>query len=307
MLESRSMPPTFTDAPESAFAITVDFARGEGDPSRPFRTIVDLVEAFARFDKDLVKSIDITIEPVLLLENVEGGSIRSWFISLLRSTDDAALKSGDWKRIVGEYTVKGKYALVKMLEGAKSITDPNLLEAIQTELLNEAEKTNIRGLPGYMPMSRTRLAAHIVDVTASLEYLDERDSATFESRAEKPILFNRLLRINESEMTELLAVRTLTNVCELILKVKKPDYLGSSMWEFHYDGHPIEARIQDANWLAEFHNDGAGLRPRGALRANVRIEVSYDDQNESLPPKYTVLKVLEVIPPPPRREQLLLQ
>jgi len=269
--------------------------------------MVDLVEAFARFDRDLVKSIDVTIEPVLLLENVESGSITSWFISLLRSSDDSALKSGDWRRVVGEYAVKGKYALIKMLEGAHSVTDPNLLEAIQAELLLEAKKTDIRGLSGYIPMSRTRLAAHIVDLTASLEYLDDQDSATFKSRAERPIPFNRLLRINELEMTQLLAVRTLTNVSELILKVKKPDYLGSSMWEFHYDGHPIEARIQDVNWLEKFHNGGAGLLPRGALRANVRIEVSYDDQSESLPPKYTVLEVLEVIPPPPHREQLLLQ
>lgn len=307
MLESQPMPPTLAEAPESAFAITVDFVRGKGDPSRPFRTMVDLVEAFARFDRDLLKSIDVTIEPVLLLENVESGSIKSWFISLLRSSDDSALKSGDWKRVVGEYAVKGKYALIKMLEGAQSITDPNLLDAIQAELLLEAKRTDIRGLSGYVPMSRTRLAAHIVDLTASLGYLDEQDSATFESRAERPIPFNRMLRINESEMTQLLAVRTLTNVSELILKVKKPNYLGSSMWEFHYDGHSIEARIQDANWLEKFHNGGAGLLPRGALRASVRVEVSYDDQSESLPPKYTILEVLEVIPPPPHREQLLLQ
>ena len=78
------------------------------------------------------------------------------------------------------------------------------------------------------------------------------------------------------------------------------------MWEFHYDGHTIEARIQDTGWLAKFHGDGAGLRPGGALRAIVRVEVAYDDQNESLPPKYTVLEVLEVIPPP-QGEQLLLQ
>ncbi len=194
-----------------------------------------------------------------------------------------------------------------MLEGAKSVTDPKLLEAIQSGLLLEAEKTNVRGLPGYVPMSRTRLAAHIADVTASLEYLDEGDSATFESREGKPIPFNRSLRINDVEMTEMLTTRTVINNNELILMVKKPDYLGSSMWEFHYDGRTIEAKIHDSAWLAKFHDDGAGLRPGGALRATVRVEVAYDDQNESLTPRYTVLEVLEVIPPPPHREQLLLR
>jgi hypothetical protein len=79
------------------------------------------------------------------------------------------------------------------------------------------------------------------------------------------------------------------------------------MWEFRYDGRTIEAKIQDGKWLARFHEDGDGLRPGGALRALVCVEVSYDDQNESLPPKYTVLEVLEVMPPPPRLEQLFLQ
>jgi hypothetical protein len=301
------MPATEEVLESSAFALTVDFVKGKGDPSRPFRTMVSLIEALGRFDRDLVKSVDFTIEPVLLLENVEAGSIRSWFISILRSSDDAALSSGDWKRVVGEYTVKGKYALLRMLGSAQSVTDQNLLEQIQSQLLLEAENTNVRGLPGYAPMSRTRLAAHIADVTASLEYLGEGDSATYQSRIEPPVPFNRSLRVNDAEMTELLSIRTVINNNELILKVKKPDYLGSSKWEFHYDGRTIEARIQHAEWLARFHDDGAGLRPGGALRANVRVEIAYDEQNESLPPKYTVLEVLEVIPPPPHREQLLLQ
>ena len=287
----------------SAFAITVAFVKGEGDPSRPFRAMVALTEALSRFDADLVKSVDVGIEPVLLLEDVEAGSIRSWFVTVLRSADDTALKSGDWKKIVGEYAVKGKYALLKRLEGAESVTDPKLLEEIQAELLIYAEKTNVRGLPGYAPMSRTRLAAHIADVTASLEYLNDGDSATYETRDGQMVPFNQTLRVDEAEMTELLTVRIVSNTNELILKIKKPDFLGSSMWEFRYDGHAIEAKIQDLVWLGDFQDDGAGVRPGGALRAMVRVEIAYDEENDSLPPKYTVLRVLEVLPPPPRNDQ----
>jgi hypothetical protein len=294
----------------ATFAIEVDFVKGKGDPSRPFRTMVELTEALTRFDRDLVKSIDATIEPVLLLENVEAGSIKSWFISILRSTDDTALASGDWKQIVGAYAVKGKYALLKRLDGAASITDPQLLEGIQSELLLEAERTNLRGLLGYVPMSRTRLADHIADITASLRYLRDGDSALYESPSVGIVPFNRALRVNADELTEALATRTLTNTNEMILKVKKPDYLGSSMWEFRHDGHPIEAKMGDNEWLAQFHRDGAGLVPGGALRADVHIEVSYDTENDSLPPKYTVIKVIEVLPPaeqPPEPPLLLLQ
>lgn len=301
--------PIITLSDFAAFAITVDFVRGKGDPSRPFRTMVELTEALARFDKDLVKSVDHTIEPVLLLENVEAGSIKSWFISVLRSSDDSALGSGDWKKIVGSYAVKGKYALLKWLDGAQSITDPKLLDNIQSELLIEAEKTNVRGLPGYIPMSRTRLAAHIADITSSLTYLDDGDSAQYESPQEGIIPFNQALRVNAEELTGLLATRTIVNEGEMILKIKKPDFLGSSMWEFRHEGHPIEARIADHEWLTSFQENGAGVLPGGAIRAIVRIEISYDMENDALPARHTVIKVLEVLPPSekPPQTPLLLQ
>lgn len=293
----------------AAFAIEIDFVKGKGDPSRPFRTMVELTEALSRFDRDLVKSVDTTIEPILLLENVEAGSIKSWFISVLHSTDDTALASGDWRKIVGTYAVKGKYALLKWLDGATSVTDPKLLENIQRELLIEAEKTEVRGLPGYTPMSRTRLAAHIADITLSLGNMAEGDSAQYESPSEGKISFNQALRVNEGELTELLAARTMINENEMILKIKKPDFLGSSMWEFRHDGHPIEAKIADHSWLAEFHNNGAGVLPGGALRARVRIESPYDMENDALPPRYTILEVLQVLPPleKPPQTPLLLQ
>jgi len=51
------MTPASIEASEFAFAITVDFVKGKGDPSRPFRTMIDLMEALARFDRDFWKQI----------------------------------------------------------------------------------------------------------------------------------------------------------------------------------------------------------------------------------------------------------
>ena len=307
LLKFRFVLPARPEIRESAtFAITVDFVRGKGDPSRPFRTMIDLMDALARFDRDLIRSVDVTIEPVLLLEDVEAGSIKSWVATVLKSTDDDAIRSGDWKKVVGDYLVKGKYLLLEKLEGVDTITQPRLLDEIQSGLLLEAEQTNVRALPGYVPMSRTRIAAHVADVTASLEYLEEGDTASYESRDGNPVPFNTHIRVDEAEISEMLAARTITNDVEMILKVKKPDFLGNSMWEFNHEGHPISASILDQGWLADFREHGLGVRPGVALRALVRVEASYDDDSEALPARYAVLKVYEVIPPKPPSEQLYL-
>jgi hypothetical protein len=298
MLDFSPMLPNRPDIHDRvAFAVKVDFVRGVGDPSRPFRTMVALMDALARLDRDLVKSVDVSIEPLLLLEDVEAGSIKSWVATILRSTDDSALKSGDWKKVVGEYLVKAKYVVLEKLEGKQTIIEPGLLETIQKDLLLEAERTEVRGLPGYIQMSRTALAAHIADITLSMEYLQDGDAVTYESRDGLPVTLNGKLRVDSEELTELLASRIVKNKDEMILKVKKPDFIGASKWEFQHSGHVIEAKILDEKWLAIFRRDGLGVRPGSALRAVVEVEVAYDEDNEALPPKYTVIEVLDVLPP----------
>ena len=259
--------------------------------------MVGLLDALRRFDRDLARSLDVDMEPQLFLEDVEAGSIKSWIATVLRSTDDDAIKSGDWKKVLGDYLVKAKYIVLSKLEEASTITQPRLLEDIQVQLADEIGRGPLGMLVGYTPLTRSQLAAHIADITTALEPLRAGDGATFEGLEDAPVAFNPRLRVNEEELNELLATRTLSNDNELILKVKKPDFLGSSMWEFHYDGHAVQASILDREWLDLFRRDGLGVRPGVALRAMVRVQVAYDEENDALPAKFTILRVYEVIQP----------
>lgn len=77
------------------FAIQVDFPPGSPDPARVFRSMTQLIDAFQRLDRELVRTIDLSIEPVLLLEDVEAGRVKTWLRAVLESVDDTALKEGD--------------------------------------------------------------------------------------------------------------------------------------------------------------------------------------------------------------------
>ncbi len=52
------------------FCIEIDFKKDSESPTRVFRTMSDLIDAFHAFDIDLVKSIDSKIEPVMMLEDI---------------------------------------------------------------------------------------------------------------------------------------------------------------------------------------------------------------------------------------------
>ncbi len=59
---------------------------------------------------------------------------------------------------------------------------------------------------------------------------------------------------------------------EMILAVKKPDYLGTSKWDLRHGKRTIQAKIEDEDWLRRFQNRQEDVRPGDALRCNVSIE-----------------------------------
>ena len=62
---------------QSDYYLEVNFKKGTESPSRVFRTMSELIDTFQELDRHLVNSIDIRIEPVLLLDDIESGSIKT--------------------------------------------------------------------------------------------------------------------------------------------------------------------------------------------------------------------------------------
>jgi hypothetical protein len=94
------------------FALEIDFVPGSPDPARVFRSMTQLIDTFQRFDRELVQTIDVHIEPVMVLEDIEAGSVKSWLRAVLNATDDTGLQELNWKRIVGGYLVRAKYLII---------------------------------------------------------------------------------------------------------------------------------------------------------------------------------------------------
>jgi len=82
------------------------------------------------------------------------------------------------------------------------------------------------------------------------------------------------------------------------VKVKKPDYLGTSKWIFKHSGHPIDAKILDKEWLDQFQTKTVSVQPGDSLRAVVREETLYGYDNEIVGTNYEIVKVIAVIEAP---------
>ncbi len=278
---------------DADFAIYIDFKKGEPNPQRVFQAADAMIRSFQKLDEALCDAVDCKIKPILVLEDIEIGSIKIWLKSILEEADDDALKTLDWKPQVGKYLVRAKYAYInwanKNPNGAHSIVD------LSKEIQLIASQTDIKHMPAYKPPSVQDLIAVAEKIQQAKSYLNPEDKLSYISE-EGSADFDLAVTWAPEELSQLITKETVIfPPAPMILAVKKPDYLGNSKWDFRHGKKTINAKITDEEWLVRFQNRQIDVRPGDALRCLVRIENGYGYDNELLIEHYTIEKIEDVL------------
>lgn len=287
------MPPEDAD-----FAITIDFKKGQGSPRRVFDAASLMIEGFERLDALAADSIDSHIEPVLVLEDVEAGSLRIWLKNVLRSADDQALKELDWKPAIGKYLVRAKYIVLRWLDSGDENNPPSI-RSLADDLRKIASETELRHLPDYPPVHEGRLLSALDKLQDAKKQLVRGDRLLIEATDIGEIYELDLDRTWSPTATiDPTNMRETTSHGELILTVRKPDMIGHTQWQFRHGQVNIQAPINDAAWIERYLNREVDLRPGDALRCWVKFIYTYD-ANGALTEQHTEIEqVYEVIPGP---------
>lgn len=286
------MPPKDAD-----FAFEIDFKKGSGQPRRVFDAASELIDAFETLDQALVQSVDNKMQPLLVLEDVEAGSIKVWLRNLLTRTDDEALKTIDWKPLIGRYLVKAKYLVLEFLQDENN-ANKSSLETLKDGLRKLARETDVRHLPDYAPVHEPKLLASMDQIQSAKRELGPGDKLIFEAEGKTlSVSLDSTWQPSEnipfdSEVTET------HSEGQVILTIRKPDLLGSSMWQFSHGKSTVSAKISDEPWLLDFHNRKIPLYSGDSLRCKVKFTYIYDESGTLIEQKIEVIKVLEVIKGP---------
>lgn len=291
------------ELPEPDFAFFVDFKKGEGSASRVFLATHEFIHACERLDHELASSIDTNIETVMVLEDIEAASLKTFFRTALHATDDQALKSLNWRPAVGKYLVRAKYLVLQWLESGDP---PSALKGLLADINDEASKTNVRNIPYYSPVNTGAVIDAARDFDRIKDHLAAGDEASMIVSDDEVAHFNVTNRLDIEGIEALAVSQTeIHTVPSMVLFVKKPDYLGSSMWEFRHGKRSMSAKIEDEKWLVHFQNRGVDVRPGDALKCRVRIELLYGFDNELLEERHSVEEIQEVLENKYRQPTLL--
>lgn len=279
--------------PDADFALYIDFIPHQGPAGRIFLAAQQFISAFESLDHTLCWMIDSSIEPVMVLEEIEAGSIKIWLRNALRAADDDGLKHLDWKPIVGKYLVRAKYLVLNWVE--EEGESPKSLPDLARQLQILASETDVKQLPDYSKPKPQDLIEAIGKIQTAKDSLITGDKASFLSEEGK-VELNLTTVLGAEQLTDLAVSHTIKNPpVEMILAVRRPDYLGQAQWEFRHGKVPIRARITHNAWLQRFQNREIDVRPGDALKCMVETDSRYGYDNELLDQKYVVTEVIDVL------------
>ncbi len=288
--------------PESDIEIKIDFKEGEGSSARVFEIAAELIRAFEDLDSILITSVDSRMTTSLILEDVQKSSLKIFLRNVLNQLDDDALKTLDWKPLVGQYLVKGKYLALKWLDRDVGDDEPAGIEDLTEHIRELAEQTDVRHLPDYPAINPARLAQSLDEIQRTKQKFREGEALTITlDKSSYTVNLDRTWLPSE-HLQDIESDQELSNTVDMVLVIRKPDLLGKSQWQFKHGKRTFNAPITDKGWLEEFHKGVHPLSPGDALRVRVKHTARYDERGKLLDAIEEIIKVLAVIkaeePPP---------
>lgn len=220
----------------------------------------------------------------------------------MRETDnDAIMERVDEEgNLLGFSVLAVSQLSIEFLNDRDTLKSRTELSELQDRLKSLAETTETNPLGIYTPPSATELLSSIDLFQRASSELQESEKLYYIA-GQSQVSINRNFNISPDEQEKLLIEECIINEVEMILKVKKPDYLGESKWEFRYDKKTIKVKINDLEWLEDFRNRKIIIAPGDAIKAIIEVITTYDYQGE-VTSNYTLQKVLKVIPTPPTQQ-----
>ena len=291
------------ETPDGDIVLNIDFDPS-GSPARVFAIASELVGAFENFDRTVLRSVDSGIQTAFILEDVQRSSLKVILRNLLTISDDEAIKSLDWKPIVGKFLLRAKYAALRWCDQDPEAGDVPSISDLTEEVERLARETDVRHLPDYAPVSRSRIAQSLEGFQRAKRHFrsDERLTVTL-GKDEYEVITHRTW--SPSDFEEIEGEQELENEVDLVLVIRKVDFLGKSKWQFKHGTRTIEVHIRDQEWLDEFHGGMYALKPGDALKVRARFTYKYGVSGELVDEDFEILKVFGVVSAPPGQAKML--
>lgn len=277
---------------EGEISLVIDYEPGSTVAVDLLQGAMNLIESLDGLDKVLLSSVDTSLEPVSIINDVQHSSLKLLLARALKSTPDDILKDLSFKKWVGHLLVKGKYKLLKCLESGNC--DAPEIQKTLSSLEKDYNDAPV-GFVGYD-------APRVSDV---IDALDKVEIARSSLAKEKILIQTELGDIHLPEAK--IALQTIMESCpediilnkgEEFFKIKQVDMLGNSQWTVLRNNRAVKVDMLHKSWLDKYHNREVEILPGDSLFCKYEEVITYDQNQNEIDRKLSIVEVMKVIRPP---------
>lgn len=274
---------------EGEIGVVIDYTPGKSPAVAVLQAAMGMVEALDKLDAVLLSSINTSLEPVSVLNDVQHSSLKMLLARVVRNVPNELLSELDWRPWVGGLLVRGKYLLLQRL-GA----DAPQISEVMNELADDYRKP-----PGQLVDFSPPTVSDVMD---ALEFVAKARSSVaghavkIETEYGDVILPDVLLPSLPAEAGE--PTQEIVNSGVEFFKIKSPDMLGASQWTVQRNNRAVRVEMLHRGWLERYHRRETVILPGDSLKCKFEERIVYDQSGNEIERKLSIVEVLEVITPP---------
>lgn len=274
---------------EGEVSLVIDYQPGKSVAVDVLQGAMRLIEALDRLDGVLLSSVDTSLEPVSVLNDVQHSSLKMMLARALRGLPDEHLGNLEWKKWAGSLLVKGKHKLLQHLDADAPEIRKMLIEM-------EPDYSSMpQGLVGYTP-------PQVAEVQTALEGVSKARATL---PGQRVTIQTELGDVSLPEadappevLNQIEAQTSVTNKGIEFFKIKSLDLLGKSQWTLLRNQRPVKVDMLHQRWLDDYHERKFTILPGDSIESHFEETITYDSNHNELERKLSVVEVVRVIPPP---------
>lgn len=273
---------------DGEIALVIQYEPGKSEALQVLEGAMRLISSIDALDHCLLSSIDTSLEPVSILNDVQHSSLKILLARALRRVPDDAISDLNWKKWIGDILVKGKWMLLNSLEADAPQLQKNLDQlkdvyesAPQLTGYSPPRITDVQDAIEGFNNARAKIGSHKVTIQTEMGDID-------------------LPPVSNIPEVEILSpvVESRTNRAREYLKVKSPDMLGNAQWTVIRSGRTTRIDLLHREWLDNYQAGKVVLLPGDSLDCTFEETVDYDADKNEVGRQIAVIEVHDVIHPP---------
>lgn len=264
---------------EGEISLIIQYQPGKSEAAKILQGALQLVHSLDSLDHSLLSSIDTTLEPVSILNDVQHSSLKLLLARGLRNVPDELIKNPDWKKWLGMLLVKGKHKLLEKLDSDKDSVDSVIQEL--KPIYDSAPNKMI----GYEPPTVDGVLVAMNQVKVARALLPDSD-VTFQTElGDVRIPFLNAESVSVSKEVQAITSSVIPNTMLLLESVVFKD---GNKWKVNDGNHSFGVTLLDDNFIAAVN---AGRRFGKGDVLFVDLERIQRIENNSLKTEYKIHKV----------------